>query len=110
MNTQEIYYSVKKIVVANNSEDFFLGQNHPNPFNNTSTIEYIIPKAGTVKLYVVNILGEKIKELFNGRQDAGKYEVQLNSNNLSNGIYFYRIDVICKDETYTATKMMVIKE
>src|SRR5690554_3501801 len=40
---------------------FAITQNYPNPFSNTSTIEFNPPTAEVVELTVFNLLGEEIK-------------------------------------------------
>lgn len=81
-----------------------LGQNYPNPFNPHTSIEYSIPRTGLVKLALYDLLGRQIKVLVNQKQNAGIYRAVLNGNNLSSGVYFYRLTT----EDYTETKKMVI--
>ena len=50
---------------------FQLEQNYPNPFNPTSTIRYVIPQMGFVKISVYDILGREIRVLV----DEGKLPV-----------------------------------
>jgi hypothetical protein len=73
-----------------------LSQNYPNPFNPTTTIEYEIPRRGNVLIIVYDILGRRIKELFNEEKNTGKYSITWNGkdnndNNVSSGTYFYQI-------------------
>ena len=70
---------------------FNLSQNYPNPFNPSTNIKYSIPKEGRVNLTVYNVLGQKIKELINETKPAGTYEIIFNTNSLSSGLYFYRL-------------------
>jgi hypothetical protein len=76
---------------------FFLSQNYPNPFNQATVIRYGLPKSGRVKLEVFNILGEKVRTLFDGEQGAGYYTIRWDGLNdsgkeVSSGIYFYGLD------------------
>ncbi|MFH1193214.1 MAG: PQQ-binding-like beta-propeller repeat protein, partial [Candidatus Jorgensenbacteria bacterium] len=43
--------------------DFRLSQNYPNPFNPRTTIEFSLPKRSTVKITVMNLLGQTIETL-----------------------------------------------
>ena len=79
--------------------DYALHQNHPNPFNPVTTIEYALPQAGRV----YNILGQRVAELVNSIQEAGNYRIQWDASDMSSGIYLYRIEV----ENYTSTKKMI---
>lgn len=68
-----------------------LGQNYPNPFNPTTTISYEIAEAGIVELEVFDMLGRKVTEVVNQRQASGSYTVDFDANNLSSGLYLYRL-------------------
>jgi photosystem II stability/assembly factor-like uncharacterized protein len=71
---------------------YALNQNYPNPFNPSTTIEFNLPKASDVRIEVYNIAGQKIQTLINKRISAGSHQVEFNSENLSSGVYFYRIE------------------
>ncbi len=81
-----------------------LSQNYPNPFNPSTNIEYQIPSSGFVSLKVYDILGREVAALVNEKKPAGIYKVKFNSENLSSGIYIYRI----KSGNYFQTKKMII--
>jgi hypothetical protein len=44
-----------------------------------------------VVLKVYNIVGQEIQTLVSGYQAAGRYQVTLNADYLSSGVYFYRL-------------------
>jgi pectate lyase len=71
--------------------DFVLYQNCPNPFNPTTTIEFVLPKAKFVKLRIYNILGEEVATLVSERLNAGKYEYGWDAGRLASGVYLYRM-------------------
>jgi len=50
------------------------------------------------------MLGQKVVELVNKHQTAGKYSVNFEAQNLPSGIYFYSI----KAEDKTAIKKMTL--
>jgi hypothetical protein len=81
-----------------------LEQNYPNPFNPSTKIRFSIPQAGTVKLTVFNILGEKVQTLINEEMSAGTHSVDFMASNLSSGIYIYRIE----SGSFTQTKKMTL--
>ncbi|MBK6878563.1 MAG: T9SS type A sorting domain-containing protein [Ignavibacteria bacterium] len=83
-----------------------LGQNYPNPFNPVTTIKYQIPEDGAVKMSVYDVLGKEVKTLVNDFRPAGAYEVRLDANDLSSGIYFYKMRAEHFEEM---RKMVVIK-
>jgi len=89
--------------------DFMLNQNYPNPFNPSTTIEYSLPTRSNVNISVYNILGRKVTTLINKNQTAGNHSVTWNGANnqnqqVSSGIYFYRIET----NDFTTTKKMTL--
>jgi hypothetical protein len=68
-----------------------LEQNFPNPFNPSTTINFVIPKSSFVNLSVYNILGRKVATLFNEEKTAGNYQVNFDASSLASSIYFYKI-------------------
>jgi len=73
-------------------EDYKLNQNYPNPFNPSTKIMFTLPQSENVKIVVYNILGQIVHILLNERFAAGKYEIDFNAQNLTSGIYFYKIE------------------
>jgi len=69
----------------------FLEQNYPNPFNPTTTIRYGLPRASNVSLAVYNTLGQLVRTLVSGGEQAGDHEVEFDGSGLASGVYFYRI-------------------
>ncbi|MEO8665828.1 MAG: T9SS type A sorting domain-containing protein [Ignavibacteria bacterium] len=84
-------------------KDFYLFYAYPNPFNPSSNIVYSLPSSKYVRVSIYNILGNRIKLLVNERQNAGNYTIKFDAQDLSSGIYFYRLEV----EGFTQTKRLV---
>lgn len=72
-------------------EEFTLSQNLPNPFNSLTEIKYTLPNKGLVNLAVYDVMGRLVKTLVNKEQDAGAHSIYWKAENLSTGIYFYRL-------------------
>jgi hypothetical protein len=92
-------------------EKFALLQNAPNPFNPSTVMAYDLPQSAHVRLEVFNILGQKVKTLVDGYQDAGSYRVVWNGDDdygssVASGIYFYRISA---GQNTDVRKMTLIK-
>lgn len=85
---------------------FSLSQNYPNPFNPETTIKFGIPKPVSVKLEVYNMLGQRVAVLMDQKKPAGYYEVRFAKENLSSGIYIYRIQA---GEFHQVRKMVLLK-
>ena len=98
-------------VAENIPFDFVLNQNYPNPFNNQTKIEFSTPENKSVELIIYNILGQKVKELFNGISNVGKNVFYWNgtddyNNSISSGIYFY---VLKSNDRFFSKKMVLLK-
>ena len=74
--------------------DYKLYQNYPNPFNPSTIISYRLKERGYVKLMVYDLKGELVRILVNETKDQGYYEQEFSAEELSSGIYIYRIDII----------------
>jgi|GEM_PF-4287429 len=85
---------------------FALEQNYPNPFNPTTAIRYAVPQDGLVKLEVFDLLGRKVAELVNERQQAKHYTVDFDASALSSGVYVYRLQA---GHSVLTRKMTLIK-
>jgi hypothetical protein len=83
---------------------FNLAQNYPNPFNPSTQIQYSIAEAGLVSIKVFDILGRQVAELVNQNQSAGTYTVNFNAQNLSTGVYIYKIE----SGSFQASRKMVL--
>jgi hypothetical protein len=65
--------------------EFNLTQNFPNPFNPNTTIEFKMPSAGRVSVFIYNILGQKVSSLLNSEyKEPGTYRLVWDGHN-SNG-------------------------
>ena len=105
----------KSVVREKLPENFALHQNHPNPFNPSTTITFTIPQECNVRLAVYNALGEEIAVLLDRSVPAGTHAVTWNSNtartNLPSGVYTYRIHAQVPDgvDFHDVKKMMLVK-
>jgi hypothetical protein len=71
-----------------------LYQNYPNPFNPVTTITFGLKENSIVSLKIYNILGQVVTELIdNEEMIAGNHTVEFDAENLSSGIYYYKLVV-----------------
>lgn len=87
------------------TEDYYLLQNFPNPFNPTSKISYYIPRPGLVTLKIYNILGEEIMTLVDEFQRADSYSIEFHAEDMTSGVYLYRLQI---QNRFSTTKKMVV--
>jgi photosystem II stability/assembly factor-like uncharacterized protein len=85
-------------------KDHELYCNYPNPFNDKTMIHYRLAFRETIEISVFNILGEKVKVIFSGLQDAGTHNVEFSAAELSSGVYLYQL----KTSTFVQTKKLLL--
>ena len=89
----------------------FLKGNYPNPFNPSTTISYSLHTESLVNISIYNIRGQLIKTIVNETKESGNHSVVWNgvdthSNNVSSGIYFYKMET---DQSIEVKKMLLMK-
>jgi len=81
-----------------------LEQNHPNPFNPTTTITYRLGQASEYTLTLFDVLGRTVKVLEKGQKPAGAYTYMLDASDLPSGVYLYRLETA----SYRNTRHMIL--
>lgn len=87
--------------VVNNYE---LKQNYPNPFNPSTTIEFSLAKGDRVEVTIYDILGNRVKTLFDGYKPAGSHSIKFDARNLTSGVYIYKV----KSGSFITSKKMIL--
>ena len=85
---------------------FALAQNHPNPFNATTALNYSLEREAHVQLSVFNLLGQQVAQLVNNVQPEGSYSIQWNAESLPSGIYWAHLESAGNTRT---VKMILLK-
>jgi hypothetical protein len=65
--------------------------NHPNPFNSTTTISFNLPEDTNVNLAVYDISGRLVKALLDEKRAGGQHTLQFRPDNATSGTYFLRL-------------------
>ncbi len=82
-----------------------LKQNYPNPSSGITKIEFGTEKQSAVKLELYDINGNKINTIFESSNFSGISSVSINTSDLSNGTYIYRLMINGKE---SATRQLQI--
>ena len=90
-------------------ETYALYQNYPNPFNPSTTIKFDLPEQANVSIVVYNILGSKVRTLYNDARVAGSHQIVWDGMNdqgirVTSGVYIYTI----KAGTFVESKKMTL--
>ncbi|MCP4292048.1 MAG: S8 family serine peptidase [bacterium] len=88
-----------------------LRQNHPNPFNPTTTIAFSLPRATQAELAVFTISGRRVVTLVNESMTAGEHQVSWNGQDssgrqIASGAYFYRLST---GDNQLVKRMVLVK-
>ncbi len=88
-----------------------LEQNYPNPFNPKTTIKFSLPQPGRIEMYVVNVLGQRVRTLIDANIKAGFHQTIWDGKNdfgidVSSGIYFVAMQC---GEVKKLRKVMLLK-
>jgi len=104
-------YTVSAAATSEVPQSYVLRQNHPNPFNAVTGIGYQLPEAGPVILKIFNTLGQEVRTLVNGPQEAGEYTVRWDGRDAggretASGLYFCRME---SGEYITVIKLVLLR-
>ncbi|HTY10557.1 MAG TPA: glycosyl hydrolase family 18 protein [Bacteroidota bacterium] len=85
---------------------FVLYDNFPNPFNPSTTIQFLLPAAAHVTIKVFDVLGREVATLLNEQRNAGTGSVHFEASThaVASGVYFYRIQA----GSFVQTKKMIL--
>lgn len=86
--------------------NFTIGQNVPNPFNNSSVITYTLNETSNVSVQITDVTGKVVQTITPGTQVAGTYTMTIDATNLADGMYFYTFTV----GNEIVTKQMVVSK
>jgi len=92
-------------------DELELRQNHPNPFNAGTRIEFTLPRDGYTELRIYNLLGELVTTLVQQPLATGTHSVIWDGRDsegdlAASGIYFYHL---LSGDYVSAKKMMLLK-
>lgn len=87
----------------------FLNNNYPNPFNNTTEIEFGIPRQGHVSLTIYDVTGQWITNLVDGALAPGSHILKWNGTDsfgqaVPSGNYL----LVMKSGGFTSSKKIVL--
>ena len=115
-NTDDLEYANPIIIVGTEDEittsidnASVIISNYPNPFNPETTINYSLKENAKVSLNIYNIKGQKVKTLVDEQLQQGEHSAiwngrGSNGNQVSSGIYFYKM----KTDNFEKTRKMIL--
>ncbi|MEM6800306.1 MAG: zinc-dependent metalloprotease family protein [Bacteroidota bacterium] len=90
------YSSTKEVEIE--SEEQIYHQVFPNPSKEISNLEFLLYRSSEYKIDLMDIKGNLIRNLYNGKLNAGKHQFELYTKDLTPGLYFYSIRSLIDQE------------
>jgi hypothetical protein len=87
--------------------NFELAQNHPNPFNPSTTIRFSLPISGLVTLKIFSMNGEEIATLLEQELPAGTHQQVWKAEGLASGMYICQLSL---HSPYFKTALLATKK
>lgn len=87
---------------------FTLGQNHPNPYTDETTVPFTLTNPADVRLDLFDPLGRKVAGILRRGLDPGSHCIHLNlcGLGLPAGDYSYQLQVTSRYGTYRQRRVM----
>jgi hypothetical protein len=101
----------QKVTVNTAAYALALEQNHPNPFNPSTTISFTLPERTKVTLAVYDVQGKRVRTLVDAMLEEGRQEWVWDGKDsrgrpAATGVYFYRLETADRKLT---RKMLLLK-
>ena len=77
----------------------------PNPVSTIASLSMTLPLQTTINIEIIDVLGRKVRNVFEGVQNAGEHQYFIDAKSLHSGLYFVRIEL--ENEEYV--KRLVVK-
>lgn len=85
---------------------FALGQNHPNPFNSSTSMSYRLAEPGFVSIRIYNITGQLVDTILEAKQESGEHAITWDASAFPSGVYLARMEAGGDSQ---AAKMILLK-
>ncbi len=89
-----------------NPTRYWLGQNHPNPFNPITTLKFSLPQETHVTMKLYDATGREVRTLVDDALPAGYHSTVVEARGLASGIYFCRM---VADRFVETRKLVLLK-
>ncbi len=74
-------------------EEFELSNPYPNPSRQSARLQFALPSASEVEVWVYDLLGRRVLNVASGARGAGRHTVELDTGALASGVYAVRAEM-----------------
>lgn len=85
---------------------FTLNNAYPNPFNASSTLSFVMPSMGDVRVELFDSMGRLVSTPFAGELSQGPHNLTLNAENFASGTYLVKLSTPWGDKSQ---KLVLLK-
>ncbi|MDZ7776382.1 MAG: cohesin domain-containing protein [Bacteroidales bacterium] len=104
--------NLKSLSVSTAADDMsgtaITSTNSPNPFKETTNIQFNLPESGKVQIVLYDMMGSVVDNILEENMKAGQHDVELKANNLNQGVYQYRIILQGEKRDYSVIRSIVV--
>lgn len=111
-NTFKLYYG-EKLAEKIKPSGVVLGHPTPNPAYSVSSISFTLSDQQSqydVKLGIYDMMGKRVNNLVEGSLKPGFYNYQWNVNDVTNGLYTYRLAVSAHGKQDVQTRKVIVNK
>ncbi len=95
------------------ARSFVLEPVFPNPVRQQAFFRFVLPRPGTTRLVVYDMLGREVKTLVDAALPAGEHRVAWDGRNrfgneVADGAYLYRLDAASRATSYSSSRMLIV--
>lgn len=92
-----------------NQNRFGLGQNYPNPMEETTVIPLTLKTDAKVNIQIFDLRGRFIRTVTDSELAAGLNEITIDRNGLTSGSYIYKVKVTNAEGVFEQSKQLLVK-
>jgi hypothetical protein len=109
LNGNNYFFDLSNIIEVAIPVKFKLSQNYPNPFNPSTKVDYELPIPSKVTLLIYDVSGRLVRTVIKDVVcESGYHTIEMYTDGISSGIYFYKFTAKSLYENYMIIKKMCV--
>ena len=104
-NAQVFFFADVSSEPGAEQQMFTLTQNYPNPFQNSTTVEFTLEEPAHVSMRIYDLMGRQVAQIVDASLPAQRHIATIDAGNLASGTYLYVMEL---DGQRVASKRMLV--